>query len=62
MFMRNEKGQSALEYAALITVLAGIIFFFLNGTMKNKITAAYQSSENKVTKSTGWLDNSMGGN
>jgi Flp pilus assembly pilin Flp len=61
--MRNKRGQTALEYAALITVLAGIVAYFLlssgTGSLKSKINDTYNAAVGKVSTAQGWLTNTM---
>ncbi len=62
---RSKKGQSALEYAALITLLAAVVAVFLwgnqAGSLKSKVESVYSSASGKVDTAKGWLDNTMGG-
>ena len=62
--LRKKKGQSALEYAALITVLAAVVAFFVwgssAGSVKSKVDATYESATGKIDTAKGWLDNTMG--
>lgn len=59
MFIRNKKGQSALEYAILITVLALAAFAIVNNVVKPRVDNVYNSAGGKIDASKGWLDSSM---
>jgi Flp pilus assembly pilin Flp len=58
--MRNKRGQSALEYVALITLLAGIVVAFIfsrnEGSMGTQIRGVYTSAGGQVDKAAGWMD------
>ena len=62
---RKSKGQSTLEYVALITLLAAVAVYFVwgnsEGTLKSKVNSVYTSATGKVDTAKGWLDNTMGG-
>jgi len=57
--MRNRKGQSALEYAVLITLIAGVVLVLVWTTLKPNVEGTYNSGLGKVTTATGWLDSTM---
>lgn len=60
--MRNRKGQSALEYAALITLLAAVVAFFLmsnNQGLNKAINDTYKTSGDKVTAAQQALNKTM---
>ena len=61
--MRSIKGQSALEYAALITVLAGVVAFFVwgsqAGSINSKVKDTYTAATGKIDSAKKWIDNTM---
>lgn len=61
--LRSRKGQSALEYAALITVLAAIvaalIFGAQSGTIRTNVEGTYNSTVEKIGTAQGWITQSM---
>jgi len=60
---RKERGQSALEYAALITLLAGIVFLLVYGnnpiTLQEHVNSTYSTVISKVNQTTGWYNNTI---
>jgi len=62
--LRSKRGQSTLEYAALITVLAAVVAWFIWGnggdfTLKGKVNATYSTAMGKIDTAKGWLEGSM---
>lgn len=61
---RNKKGQSALEYAALITLLAVIVFTLVYNrnsevSLHTKVNTTYTSVINKVGNVTTWYNETI---
>lgn len=61
--LRKKKGQSALEYAALITLLAAVVAFFVwgsgAGTVKTKVDSTYTAAADKIDTAKDWLNATM---
>lgn len=64
--LKNRKGQTALEYAALLVVLAAVVAVFIWGSsgegsasLRGKVEQVYTTATGKVDTSKGWLDNIM---
>jgi Flp pilus assembly pilin Flp len=65
--LKKRKGQTALEYAALLVVLAAVVAVFIWGTggsegsLRGKVEKVYTRSTNKVSAAHGWLKDIMKG-